>query len=108
MLDSQANDICCNSVLGSLRWPAANEEADSDNVERVVVGCAVENLTAPMAGRRVFVWIEDADDIGGTLDTVTSEGIRIVADSGTMVVPWSRVVAIVEMHDDGRDEPGGQ
>ena len=75
-------------------------------MERVVVGCVVENLTAHLVGRRVTVWVEDADDVGGTLDVVTSEGIRIVSDSGQMAVPWGRVVAIVQMDDDDR-QPGG-
>ena len=77
-------------------------------MECAVVGCLVENLTAHLVGRRVTVWVEDADDVGGRLDVVTSEGIRIVSDSGEMAVPWSRVVAIVQMHDDGSDRSGGQ
>lgn len=72
-----------------------------------MVGHAVETLTRPLVGRRVIVWIEDADDVGGTLDTITSEGIRIVGDSGTMAIPWGRIVAVVEMSDAG-GQPGGQ
>lgn len=73
-----------------------------------MVGWVVESLTAHLVGRHVTVWVEDADDVGGRLDVVTSEGIRIVSDSGEMAVPWSRVVAIVQMHDNGSDQPGGQ
>ena len=76
-------------------------------MECAVVGCLVENLTAHLVGRRVTVWVEDADDVGGTLDVVTSEGIRLVSDSGQMAVPWGRVVAIVQIDDDDH-QSGGQ